>query len=115
MPTEHERLRRLRERQLAARDPQTRGRRLHREISVRRRRSTEPLSVGRIWSEIPAMWKGGAFWFGLGTVLVALLSLVRVSPWSLPCAATATLFFSILGLLIGRAFDTRDSPRDLLR
>lgn len=115
MSSDQERLRQLRDRQLAARDPQTGQRRLQREISARRRRSTESFSLGKIWSETPAIWKGGAFGFGLGVVAVALLPMVWSSPWALPCAATATLFLTILGLLIGRAFDTRNSLRDLLR
>jgi hypothetical protein len=41
--------------------------------------------------------------------------LVWVSPWALPCSAAVALMLSILGLLIGRAQDTRDSIEDLVR
>ncbi len=115
VPSEQERLRQLRDRQLAARDPQSGQRRMHREISVKQRRSVESFSLGRIWREVPWFWKGGAIGFGMGALIVALLPLVWVSPWTLPCAGFALLFFTILGLVIGRAFDTRDSLRDLVR
>jgi VIT1/CCC1 family predicted Fe2+/Mn2+ transporter len=117
MPTdpEQERLRRLRDRQLAARDPQTKARKLHSGISSRQRQSVEPFSLVRIWSEIPHMWRYAFYGFTLGVVSVALLPLIWPSPWAVPCSVGATLMLAIFGVFIGRAADTRDSLKELMK
>ena len=114
-PQDQERLRRLRDRQLSARDPQRKQRQVHGRIARKRRQSFESFSLGRMWSEIPHIWKGAFYGLTLGVIAIALVPLVWVSPWALPCSAGAALMFSILGLLIGRAQDTRDSLKDLVR
>jgi hypothetical protein len=113
--SEQERLRRLRDRQVAARDPQTKQRQLHGKIARKQRSSVASFSLGRIWSEIPNFWKGAFFGLAIGAIGIAVVPLVWVSPWALPCAGVIALFLAILGMIIGRAADTRDSLRDLIR
>ncbi len=113
--SEQERLRRLRDRQLAARDPQAKARKLHGGISRKRRGATESFSLGRIWSEIPHMWRYAFYGFAVGVLGVAVLPLVWNSPWAVSCAAATALMLAIFGLLIGRAADTRDSLKDLTK
>ena len=117
MPTnpDQDRLRRLRDRQLAARDPQVRARKLHNGISRRQRQSVEFFSLTRIWSEIPHMWRYAFYGFSLGVVGLAVLPLVWKSPWALPCAAASALILAIFGLFVGRAADTRDSLKELTK
>lgn len=113
--SEQERLRRLRDRQIATRDPQSKQRQLHGKIARKQRGAVEAFSLGKIWSEIPSMWKGAFFGLGIGALGVAIVPLLWVSPWSLPCAGVIALFLAILGMIIGRAADTRDSLKDLMR
>jgi hypothetical protein len=113
--SEQERWRRLRDGQVAARDPQTKQRRLHGQIARKQRSSVESFSIGRLWSEIPQIWKGALYGLFLGILGIVLVPLVWTSPWALPCAATIAVFATILGLIIGRAADTRDSLKDLMR
>jgi len=117
MPTnaEQERLRRLRDRQLAARDPQAKARQLHAGISSKQRRAVEPFSLVRIWSEIPHLWRYAFYGFALGALGVAVVPLVWKSPWALPCAAASALMLAMLGLFIGRAVDARDSLKELTK
>jgi hypothetical protein len=114
-PGDQERLRRLRDRQIAARDPQQHQRSMHGQIARRQRRSVQRLSIGRIWSEIPHIWKGAFYGLTVGAFAIAVVPKLWVSPWALPCAAGAALLLMIFGLLIGRAQDTRDSLKDLVK
>ena len=128
---EQERLRRLRDRQLAGRDPQAKARKLHGGISRKQRQSFEVFSLGKIWSEIPHIWRYALYGFAVGVLGMAVLPLVWYSPWAVPhpfglyrppragapwvCAAGAAIMLGIIGLFIGRAADTRDSLRDLTK
>lgn len=113
--SELERLRRLRDRQIAARDPQIKQRQVHSKIARKQRSSVQAFSLGRIWSEIPSMWKGAFYGLFVGALGMALLPMLWDSPWSLPCAAGAAVVLAIFGLILGRAADTRDSLKDLMR
>jgi len=112
---DQERLQRLRDRQLSSRDPQKKQRQVHGRIARKQRQSVESFSLGRIWSEIPHIWKGAFYGLTAGILGVVLVPLVWASPWAVPCSAAAALMLAILGLLIGRAQDTRDSLKDLVR
>ena len=58
---EQERLIRLRERQLSTRDPDIKKKKFGRMISEKERRTKNSLSIGRVWTAIPHIWRG-AFW-----------------------------------------------------
>ena len=87
---------------------------MHREIAHRRRSSKEPFRWGGLVGN-PWCVEGAFYGLSVGALTLAILPSVWPSPWALPCAGGLTLFLSILGLLIGRAADTRDSLRDLIR
>ncbi|MBF8257022.1 MAG: hypothetical protein HW375_1929 [Anaerolineales bacterium] len=112
---DQERLQRLRDRQLASRDPLKHQRRMHGQIARRQRRSVESFSLGRIWSEIPNLWKGAFYGLTFGVLVLVLVPSVWASLWAIPCSAGVAVMSTILGLLIGRAQDTRDSIKDLVR
>jgi hypothetical protein len=112
---DQERMRRLRDRQLSSRDPQKKQRQMHGRIARKQRRSVESFSLGRMWSEIPHIWKGAFYGLTLGVLALVLVPMVWVSPWAVPCSAGVGLMLSTLGLFIGRAQDTRDSLKDLVR
>ena len=113
--SEQERLRRLRDRQLATRDPQSKARTLHGGIARKQRRSVESFSLGRMWSEIPHVWRDGFYGFLLGVLALAIVPRLWASPWAVPCSAGSAILLAIIGLFIGRAEDARDSLRDLTR
>jgi hypothetical protein len=110
---EQERLRRLRDRQIAARDPQTGARKLHGGISRKQRRAVESFSLGKIWREIPHVWRYAFYGFVVGALGVAVVPVLWDSPWALTCTAGATVFLVVIGVFVGRAADTRDSLKDL--
>jgi VIT1/CCC1 family predicted Fe2+/Mn2+ transporter len=113
--SEAERLRRLRDRQLQARDPYKRDRRLQRTISRRHRQAAEPFSLRRLWSEIPHQWKGTLYGAIVGVLIIVLLPQVVQSMWSTIFSIAAFPVLVVLGFLLGRAMDARDSLRDLMR
>lgn len=112
---EQERLRRLRDRQLAARDPHVKQRKLHRGIAARQRKARQPFSLRRMWSEIPKMWTGAFYGLVVGALALAIVPAVWDSVWATPCTAASIPLLAILGLLFGRAFDSRDELKDLIK
>lgn len=112
---EQERLRRLRDQQLAARDPLVKQREFQRTSAQRERNAQSPYSLGRMWKDIPHAWKG--FFFGLLLGCLALLVIPNfwISPWAVPCSASLIVVFGLIGMVFGRAFDTRDDIKDLMR
>ena len=110
-----DRFRRLKEQQIAARDPLKKQRKLDRTIAEKHRRAQTPFSIVRLWGEIPQRWRGLFFGALLGVVVVVILPMVFESKWTAPCAVTAFVFLLILGFFVGRGLDARDDLRDLMR
>jgi hypothetical protein len=38
-----------------------------------------------------------------------------LSPWAFPCSVAAIVVFALFGLILGRAIDTRENIKDLIR
>ena len=112
---EQERLRQLRERQLADRDPLIKQRQFQRDSAQRERRARKPLTLREVWREIPNTWKGFFYGVLIGTALLVILPSLWVSPWAMPCAAAAIVVLGIFGVVLGRALDARDNINDLMR
>jgi len=112
---EQERLKRLRDRQLTDRDPLVKQRDFQRTSAQKERRARKPYSLAKMWSDIPHIWKGFFYGIVLGTVVFIVLPVFWISPWAMPCSASTIVIFAILGVIIGRAFDTRDEIRRLSR
>lgn len=75
---EQERLKRLRERQLADRDPLVKQRQFQRSTARREKRlKKQTYTLGKMWKDIPYVWKG--FSYGLILGLVVFLWLFRCS------------------------------------
>ena len=112
---ELERLRRLRERQLTDRDPLVKQRQFQRSSAEREKRLKKPYSLGKMWKDIPHAWKG--FFYGslLGTLVLLIVPIFWISPWAIPCSASTIVVFAILGVMLGRAIDTREKIKDLIR
>jgi hypothetical protein len=112
---ELERLRRLRQSQLADRDPLVKQRQFQRSSAQREKRIKKPYSLGKMWKDIPHAWKGFFYGLVLGTVVLLIVPMLWVSPWAIPCSAAAIVVFMIFGLAVGRAIDTRENIKDLMR
>jgi len=112
---ELERLRRLRERQLSDRDPLVKQRQFQRSSAQREKRLKKPYSLGKMWKDIPHAWKGFFYGILLGTLLLIVVPLFWISPRAVPCSAFAIVIFAIFGLVVGRAIDTRENIKDLMR
>jgi hypothetical protein len=112
---ELERLRRLRDRQLSDRDPLVKQRKFQRESAQRERRHKKAYSLGQIWKDIPHAWKGFFYGLVLGTIVLLIVSMFWISPWAIPCSAASIVVFALFGVMIGRAIDTRENIKDLMR
>ena len=113
---EQERLRRLRERQLADRDPHVKQRQFQRSSSQRERRlSKQSYSLGNMWKDIPHVWKGFFYGLMLGLVVFLIVPTFWQSPWALVIFIMALVIFILFGVLVGRAIDTRENIKDLIR
>ncbi len=90
MPTEEQnRLRRLRDTQLGARDPLAKQRRLDREISQKQRRMRESFSFGRMWADLPHSVRS-AFVGGLiGLVILLVAPALIEGTWGVCLGAFA--------------------------
>ena len=112
---EVERLKRIRDKQIQARDPQKKQRKLQHNISKRYRSSRETFSFKKFWIGAEHKWRGiiiGAF---LGAiVLVALPTFVESDLAGLVSIAVF-VFLMVMGYMIGQAADTRDELEDLVK
>lgn len=113
---EQERLRRLRERQLADRDPHVKQRQFQRVSSQREKRlSQQSYSLGKMWKDIPHIWKGFFYGLLLGLVVVLVIPAFWISPWAVPISLIALVVIILFGIVVGRAIDTRENIKDLIR
>ena len=113
---ELERLKRLRERQLADRDPLVEQRQFQRSSAQRERRlAKKSYSFSQMWNDVPHAWRGFFYGVVLGTVVLIILPLFWISPWAVPCSASTIVVFAIIGVIIGRAIDTRENIKDLIK
>ena len=112
---ELERLRRLRERQLTDRDPLVKQRQFQRASAQREKRLKKPYSLGKMWKDISYSWKGFFYGVVLGTLVLLIVPIFWISPWAIPCSASTIVVFAILGVMLGRAIDTREKIKDLMR
>ncbi|MBN2387358.1 MAG: hypothetical protein JXB85_10080 [Anaerolineales bacterium] len=113
---EQERLRRLRERQLADRDPLVKEREFQRRsVAKERKAAARRYTLRDAWSEIPHIIKGPLYGFLLGLGVCLVLPALWQSPWALPCGAGLAALFIGMGALLGRAVDSREDIKDNLR
>ena len=112
---ELERLKRLRDRQLVDRGPLVKQRQFQRSSAQRERRNRNPYSLGKMWKDVPHAWKGFFYGLVLGTLVLLVVPLLWLSPWAVPCSAATIVVFVIFGVIMGRAIDTRENIKDLIR
>jgi uncharacterized protein YacL len=110
---EQERLIRLRERQLSTRDPDIKKKKFGHMISEKERRTKNSLSIGRVWTAIPHVWRGAFYGLVLGLITMAALPSLWISESAWLVAIISAVVLVVMGILIGSALDYRDNLRDL--
>ena len=112
---EQERLRQLRQRQLADRDPLVKQRQFQRRHADLERRSRKPVTLSGMWGDIPHIWRGFLFGALLGVITMAVVPVFWTSSWAFYCSAASAVIFILFGVVVGRALDSRDDINDLTR
>lgn len=116
MSNEQERLKRLRERQLADRDPLVKQTNFQRASAGKARRASgKKLSLVEEWRMIPNVYRSALTGFIIGIVLIVVLPMVWASSWAFWAGAGATVLLIIIGAMIGNALDIRDRLKDSLK
>ncbi len=111
-PGERERLERLREKQIHARDPQAKVRRVEAKVAARRRRTVKRFSVGML-AEVPHKYVWALFGGVLGVLVIIVLPVLWADGRAYLVGIVALLFLVALGYVFGRALDARDELNDL--
>ena len=113
---EQERLKRLRERQLADRDPHVKQHQFQRVSSQREKRlRKQSYSINKMWKDIPHVWKGFFYGLILGVVALLVIPVFWQSSWAIAVSLVILVIFSLFGVVIGRAIDARENIKDLMR
>lgn len=109
-----ERLKRIRDRQVGLRDPQTTQQRLQHDIASRRRKSVKKFSSRQVVKEIPHKARGAVIGAFIGVLILAFAPLIVDSPWTDVIGILSIVMLAIFGFLMGRAMDARDSLKELI-
>ena len=110
-----EHLKRIREQQLAARDPGKKQRKLQQTITYKHRKRAQPFSFGNMWTEVPSRWKGTLFGAIFGAIAIVILPLVMDPELATWVGFGLLAFLVLMGFLVGRSKDAQDDIADLVR
>jgi ElaB/YqjD/DUF883 family membrane-anchored ribosome-binding protein len=111
---EAERLKRIRDRQINLRDPQTKQQRIQHGIASRRQKAVRKFSTREVMREIPHKAKGTLIGAVVGILIMVVLPMFVESQWTDVIGIMSIVFLSVLGFLFGRALDARDSLKELI-
>ena len=112
---EKERIRRIRERQIQARDPRAGYKKTQRAVTKRGRKSYKRITLWEMFTDIPKKWKGLIIGIMIGAFISVLLPMLWSSEWAFLIGVATIPILAILGLALGQAFDVRDELRDFSR
>ena len=110
---EVERLRRLRERQLQARDPLAKQRKVERKVTARRRKQKTSFSF-RAMLDVPYQWRGAIIGAVIGMGISIVLTLTLENQWTEVIGLLIVVFLAVLGFVFGQAIDAREELKDLM-
>jgi hypothetical protein len=110
-----ERFRRIRDQQIATRDPMIKVRKLDHTVAQKQRRHRQSFSIARMWLDIPKMWRGTLLGGVVGVLILAILPLWVAGTWAVCGGLGALSFLVMLGFSLGRYMDSRDEIQDLMR
>lgn len=113
---ELERLKRIREQQIRARDPRAKEKKFHGTVSGKYRRKRKQVTFrGALKDElasIPHKWRGLLIGTTLGVVVLIVLLVTVESAWTPIIGVLIIVLLAIVGFSIGSSFDWRDKMRD---
>ena len=112
---EQEKLKRLRDKQLTARDPLVKQRHFQHGSSVKEKRMRKPFSFKKAWTDIPHVIKIPFYGLLLGVAALFILPSLWLSKWAVVAAGGLTLVLIIFGVIVGNAMDLRDSIKDHIK
>jgi hypothetical protein len=109
---EIERIRKIRDRQIHLRDHSVETKRVHREISKKRRSKVEKFSFRGIFGDIPKMITGTLIGMMIGLLIFLILPYLFNGDWIDIVGVAVTVIAAIFGFFFGRAIDARDALSD---
>jgi uncharacterized membrane protein len=116
MSNEQERLKRLRERQLADRDPLVKQTKFQQQAAQKERKArSKKYTLGEAWRTIPHVYRSPLIGFLVGMGIIIALPMFWLSSWAVWVGVIATVVLIVLGIVIGQALDLRDNIKDSLR
>ena len=116
MNDELERLKRLRERQLADRDPLVKQNKFQSTSAQKARRASgKKISLGEEWRTIPNLYRSPLIGFFLGVGVTIVLPMFWKSTWAFWAGVGVTVLLIVLGAMLGNALDIRDRLKDSLK
>jgi Flp pilus assembly protein TadB len=110
---ERERLRRLRDRQLQARNPQRADARVMRQVAKRRGRRQRKVTPADMVRELPYKWRGLFLGVIIGMFIWLLLYALVEGAWVDLVGLASIVVLAFLGFALGQAFDVRDELKRL--
>lgn len=115
MSNEQEQLKRLRERQLAARDPLVKTRKRQQQNAERERNLDRSVTLKQAWQDIARIWRSVVWALLIAGVSTGVLSSAFDTFWSILGGLFIGLIFLLFAALIGNALDTRDEIKRLTK
>lgn len=112
---EQERLRRLREKQIADRDPLVKQRNIQRGITNKARRMRKPFKLTGAWKDLPHIIRAPFYALILGIAVIFILPKLWASPFATWAALLITVFLIIFGFIFGNSLDLRDDIKNQLK
>lgn len=103
---------RIRDRQLAARDPDTARSKRTQRVQQRHKNAHQSMSLKEILQALSWKVVGGIIGIVLGLIVWAIMSRLLTGPWVNWGALIVGVLLTALGVLFGASFDWRDDLRD---
>lgn len=116
MNDEQERLKRLRDRQLADRDPLVKQKQFQSTSAQKARKASgKKISLREEWRTIPSVIRTPLIGLLIGLGVIVLLPTVWASPWAFWAGVGVTVALIVIGAMVGNALDIRDRLKDSLK
>jgi hypothetical protein len=106
---EVERLIRLRDKQISARDPLVKERKFDRMAAERERKRDKSISLAEFWTAIPQEVRSGFFGLLVGLALLKIVTGIWDSPLAMPVMVIVAIVSTLVGAVIGQAIELRDN------
>jgi hypothetical protein len=116
MNDEQERLKRLRDRQLADRDPLVKQKHFQSTSAKKARKASgKKLSLKEEWRTIPNVIRTPFVGLLIGLGVIIFLPMVWDSPWAFWGGVIVTVLLISIGVMVGSALDIRERLKDSLK